>query len=258
MGLLAMINEVEMKIPRFDIKYLFKYIFKQTLFRVFPGATVNVGPNVKIFNSKIIISPGAEVTIGPDVNIKNAEIYVERGCLRIDEFSLIQGGNSHTRLLLVINDGKVSIGHHSKISCEKIWVRFGGNLTVGNYTNINKGSEIRCDERISIGSYNQISYRVKIWDTNTHNILSKEERRIIAEKYYPYFGYENSKPVTSAVSIGDDCWLSEDTAILKGSQIGDGSIIGFRTTLAGKTVPSNSRVVQDIILKMSSIHNQSE
>lgn len=247
-----------MRIPRFDIKYLFKYIFKQTLFRVFPGATVSVGPNVKISNSKIIISPGAEFTIGSNVIIKNAEIYVEKGCLRIDALSFIQGGDSHNRLIMIINDGKVSIGHHSKVSCEKIWVRFGGNLTIGNYTNINKGSEIRCDESISIGSYNQISYRVRIWDTNTHNILSIEERRRIAERYYPYFGYEEKRPVASAISIGDDCWLSEDSAILKGSQIGDGSIIGFRTTIAGKTIPSNSRVVQDITLKISSKNNPNE
>lgn len=219
---------------------------------------MSVAPNVKIFNSKIIISPGAELAIGSSVIIKNVEIYVEKGCLIIDAFSFIQGVDSHNRLVIIINDGKVSIGHHSKISCEKIWVRFGGNLTIGNYTNINKGSEIRCDENVSIGSYNQISYRVRIWDTNTHSILSIEERRRIAEKYYPYFGYEENRPVASAISIGDDCWLSEDTAILKGTHIGDGSIIGFRTTIAGKTIPSHSRVVQDITLKISSNHNPCE
>ena len=219
---------------------------------------MSVAPNVKIFNSKIIISPGAELAIGSSVIIKNAQIYVEKGCLKIDDFCFIQGVDSHNRLLIIINDGKVSIGHHSKISCGKIWVRFGGNLTIGNYTNINKGSEIRCDENVSIGSYNQISYRVRIWDTNTHNILCIEERRRIAEKYYPYFGYEENRPDASDVTIGNDCWLSEDTAILKGSSIGDGSIIGFRTTVIGKTIPSHSRVVQDIVLKISSNRNLSE
>ncbi len=247
-----------MEILRLDKKFLFKYIFKQTFFWVFPGATVIVGPNVKISNSKIIVSPGAEVTIGPNVNIRNAEIYVEKGCLKIDEFSLIQGMNSHDRLLLIINDGKVSVGHHSRISCKKIWIRFGGNLTIGNYTNINNGSEIRCDESVSIGSYNQISYCVNIWDTNTHSILGKDDRRKIAEKYYPYFGYEETKPKSAPTIIGDDCWIGEGVSILKGSQIGDGSIIGYKTTVVGKTIPSDSRVVQEITLKVLANHNLSD
>ena len=31
------------------------------------------------------------------------------------------------------------------------WVRFGGHLIIGRYNCINNGSEIRCDESVTVG-----------------------------------------------------------------------------------------------------------
>ena len=64
------------------------------------------------------------------------------------------------------------------------------NVRIGNYNNINERSWLRADEQITIGDYNQISYNVMIWDTNTHNIYTPSKRRELTEKYYPFFGYE--------------------------------------------------------------------
>ena len=108
---------------------------------------------------------------------------------------------------------------------------------------------MRCDESISIGSYNQISYDINIWDTNTHNILPVEDRRRVAEEYFPYFGKETEKPITKPVIIGDDCWLGERVSILKGSIIGDEVIVGYNTTITGKNIQSKSTVVSEISLK---------
>ena len=49
-----------------------------------------------------------------------------------------------------------------------------------------KRSWLRADEQITIGDYNQISYNVMIWDTNTHNIYTPSKRRELTEKYYPF------------------------------------------------------------------------
>lgn len=241
MGLLR-----KMRIPRLKIKYL----FSRTVFRIFPESNVKIGSDVTISRSRIVVSPGASLTIASNVIIQDAEIYVEKGSFTIDELCIIQGEGKFKRTKVIINNGHVSFGNHSKLSCDKIWVRFGGTLSVGEYTNINQGSEIRCDESITIGSFNQISYRVKIWDTNTHSILPPADRQRVAKQYYPYFGYEESKPETKPVVIGNDCWLGESVAVLKGSCIGDRSIIGFQTTISGKTIPADSRVVQDVHLKI--------
>lgn len=228
----------------------FKYLLSKTVLRIFDGAKCDISYKAKIRNSKIIVSSGAKLCIGNDVSINNAEIYVEKGSLIIDEFSILQSDSKDNKVKIIINDGNVIIGNHSKISCNRIWVRFGGKLEIGNYTNINKGSEIRCDEHISIGSYNQISYNVKIWDTNTHSIIAKDDRRKIAEKYFPYFGFEEQRPITKPIVIGDDCWIGENAAILKGTSLENGSIVGFNTIITGQNIIENSTVVQDVKLKI--------
>lgn len=233
----------------FFTEFKYEYLFSKTLIRTFNGSRCDISTHANIRNSKIVVSSGAKLSIGNHVLIENVEIYVEKGSFLIQDHSILQSDLKNNKLKIIINDGDVIIGHHSKISCYRIWVRFGGRLEVGNYTNVNKGSEIRCDENIIIGSYNQISYNVKIWDTNTHNILEKEQRRRIAEDYFPYFGYEKGKPKTQSVKIGDDCWIGENAAILKGTSLGDGSIVGFNTILAGENISPNNVVVQDIILK---------
>lgn len=193
--------------------------------------------SARISKSKIYVYPGTLLIIGRNCNIKNANISVTKGCCKIADNTIIDGA------AISIDNGELKIGHHSKISCKRIWVRFGGVLTVGDYTNINNGSEIRCDEKVDIGSFNQISYNVRIWDTNTHSILPIEERRRITIEKYPYFGFEESRPKTAPVVIGNDCWIGENSAILKGSKIEDGCIVGFGTFIAGNNIPQNTTVV---------------
>lgn len=229
-----------------ELKWAF--IPKHTYFRVCTGATAKIGKNVSIRNSQIIVTPGSSIEIGDNTCIENTGISVDGGKCVIGDYSLV--GNAVERLLLNIEKGEIHIGHHSKVSAKRFWVRFGGIVRVGNYTNINSGSEIRCDESVSIGSYNQISFNVNIWDTNTHNILPAKERREIAEKYYPYFGKEISRPVTAPIVIGNDCWLGQGATILKGSNLGDGVIVGYNCIIPGKTIPENATVVTDVTLKI--------
>lgn len=221
---------------------------KHTYCRICKGATMKIGKEVRIHNCRIIVTPGSSLEIGDYASIENSDISVSSGQMKIGPYSII--GGKTERQLLNIEKGSIHIGHHTKICARRFWVRFGGAVRIGCYTNINSGSEIRCDESVTIGSYNQISYSVNIWDTNTHSILPKEERRRIAEQYYPYFGKELAAPLTSPVEIGDDCWLGQGVTVLKGSIVGDGVIVGVNSIIPGKTIPANSTVVTDISLKV--------
>lgn len=229
-----------------EIKWSF--LFSHSYVRICSGATVHIGQNVSIYNSRIIVAPGSSIWIGDNVSIENTEISVVNGKCRIEDYDII-GSKAH-RQLLNIESGEITIGHHSKIDTQRIWVRYNGNVTIGNYTNINSGSEIRCDESVCIGNYNQISFNVKIWDTNTHSILSREKRRERAEKYYPYFGKELSRPKTAPVIIGDDCWLGQNSTLLKGTHLENEVIVGFGCIIVGKYIQSNSTVVQEATLKI--------
>ncbi len=227
-----------------EIKY--KWIFHKSYFRVCEGANAKIGRNVIINNSRIIVTPGSSVEFGDNVRIENAVLSIDSGACIIGNNSII--GSASEKVMLNIESGKIQIGHHSKICASRFWVRFGGNIHIGNYTNINRGGEIRCDEVVSIGDYNQISYNVNIWDTNTHNVYSKDERRRITEEHYPYYGYENKRPKTNPVIIGNDCWIGENVSILKGTIINDEVIVGYNCLLSNVEIPSKTTVVTKSIL----------
>ena len=84
--------------------------------------------------------------------------------------------------------------------------------------------------------------QVNIWDTNTHTIYKSEKRSEITRKYFPYFGYEIEKPLTSPIVVGDNCWIGERSSIMKGTQIGDNVIVGYNTMLLNKIIESNKDV----------------
>lgn len=225
-----------------------KYLLRGNYVHSPSSASLSISPSASLHNVKIYVSPGAKLEIGEHVVINNTVICVERGeCVIYDKCIIGPSSNMH-KTHLVINNGRLLVNHHSKLSLERIWVRFGGVVRIGCYSNINADSEIRCDESVTIGSYNQISYGVRIWDTNTHSILSKEERRKTTEEFYPYFGYENSKPKTVPVYIGDDCWIGEKASILKGTKLGDEVIVGYNCLLSGQSVPDKSMVVTKSVL----------
>lgn len=227
---------------------IWKYLLKGSFVRVINGAHIQIANDAKIINSKIIAAPGTNIVIKDGCIIRNVEIYVDKGALLIGNNSILISEKDHLKIF--VNNGSVEIADHSKLACKRVWVRFGGNLSIGSYTNVNGGSEIRCDESVEIGSYNQISYNVRIWDTNTHSILPPEVRREIARDKFPYFGYESERPVTAPVKIGDDCWIGENAAIFKGTEIGDGSIVGFGTFVTNKKIPARSTVINERPLRI--------
>lgn len=225
-----------------EIKW--RWLFQRSYVRGVGNARIIIHEGVNIKNSHIITYPGTRLLIDKDAQLRNTKICLMHGSLTIGRNSIICG-TKYQPMIIDINNGDMHIGHHNRLTCRKVWVRFGGKLTIGDHTNINSGSEIRCDERVDIGSYNQISYGVRIWYTNTHNMLSASERRAITERYFPYFGYESRCPKTAPIYVGDDCWIGEDTTILKGSHIGNECIIGYGTLLSGQEIPDKSRVVNE-------------
>ena len=225
----------------------FKYFVSSNKFRVSKCSTLNISSTAQILNSKIFLLNGARLEIGENCRLSNAEIYVDNGDVVLSNNVIV---SSTQGVIITIQGGKLRVNNHSKLSLKRIWIRFGGSVKIGSYTNINGDSEIRSDESVTIGSYNQISYGVKIWDTNTHNILSKEERRKVTENYFPYFGYESSKPKTSPIIIGDDCWIGEKASILKGTKLGDEVIVGYNCLLSGQEGPDKSLAVSKSVLEV--------
>lgn len=225
--------------------------FKRTgsTVRICRGAQFVCGRNVTIRNSDIWVAPGSKLLLGDNVVIQDITMELNGVCTFESDVKII-GNSQHDRSVYLIQDGHVYISNHALIDCQRVWLRFGGKLYIGEYTNINHGSEIRSDENVTIGSYNQISYNVRIWDTNTHAILPPAERRLATQRDWPFIGKEHERPATRPVVIGDDCWLGERVSILKGTTINNEVIIGYNTTIVGKVIPEGKKVVADLGIRI--------
>ena len=237
------------------------------------GGAFHVGKNVKLLKSKIYIHSGAQLTIGDYTNIKNTTLVFFSGekekistigesCKISDAYIIIKGnlimGNGNIiekgyyyRPVKFNINGSGFIGKRNRLRCV-IWSRYNSRLNIGDYNNINEGSELRCDEHISIGDFNQISYECNIWDTNTHTIYKADQRRNLTISKYPVYGYEFEKPKTKPVIIGNDNWIGKNTTLLKGTVIGNRCIVGYGTILSHVKISDNQTVVQSNDVKIFS------
>jgi acetyltransferase-like isoleucine patch superfamily enzyme len=193
-------------------------------------------------DSDITIGDNCEVLFGKDSRLVNSSFSVVNGSSVSVGTGAIIDSPVQPRSSVYVNNGTLRLDQRAHIMSTELMVRFGGKLSIGKYTGIAYGSEIRCEEQVDIGSYNMISYRVCIYDTNTHSTDWRERRERI-EHCFPEGVWEDNKPATSAVSIGDDVWIGQEVTITKGARIGNRCIVGIRTTLGSGVIDDDSVVV---------------
>lgn len=233
-----MINKIYKRLYWF-LKVLQKFPFKKVLIKGSSDATFDIGNGVKLNNVTIAFAKGAKLILEDNVILENLDISI-KGIARIGANTKIYSSKIERNYFVV--DGSFSCGINNRLETN-VRIRYGGNVEIGDYNNINFGSEIRCDELVKIGSFNQISYFVMIWDTNTHNIYDAETRRELT--ITKGIGYEFEKPKTKPVIIGDDCWIGKSVSILKGVTVGNKCIVGYNVLLTDNELEDNTTIVSD-------------
>lgn len=268
-----------MKLLRLLLKGIFEkrliYLLRGSRITIEKGGYFKVGKNVIIRNSKIYVKKGdsliignntyiseanismikgeqSEIHIGINCEIKEFDLSITKGVIRIGDWTKLLKGDESLRPNFEIQ-GKLTIGNYNSLRCS-IWIRFNGCVDIGSRNAINEGTEIRSDENVKIGDYNQISYNCIFWDTNTHTIYKAEQRRAMTDKQYPEFGLEFEKPKTAPISIGNDCWIGKGVSVLKGSQIEDKCIVAYGTLISNITITKNKTIFNQSNLKI--IDNQ--
>jgi acetyltransferase-like isoleucine patch superfamily enzyme len=99
-------------------------------------------------------------------------------------------------------------------------------LSIGNSSGFS-GVRISCSEKISIGDNCLIGANVLITDTDWHPIdPTRRQESLLSTEF--------SKPVT----IGNNVFVGVNVIILKGSEIGDNSVIGAGSIVSG-IIPPN-------------------
>lgn len=205
-----------------------------------------IDKTVRIVNSRIYVDPTSKLEISRGCILEGITINVTGGGKMYIGECTIMKRERNVYSEYIVDSGSAIVSDHCLLKMQRLWVRFGGNLTIGSYTNVNYGSEIRCDDTVSIGEYNMLSYNIRIWDTNTHAILSKDERRKRTRDYFPYFGKELQRPKTKPVYIGNDCWIGENVAVLKGTTLGNQVTIAYNTLVSNVSIPDNKTVFNKV------------
>jgi acetyltransferase-like isoleucine patch superfamily enzyme len=140
----------------------------------------------------------------------------------------------------------VKVDAHSTIAGELLTFRHGGQIDIGQWCYVGEGTKIWSAEQIRIGNRVLIAHNVNIHDTNSHPLNAQERHRHFVEIV------QNGHPATistvksSAIRIGDDSWIGFNSIILKGVNIGEGSIVAAGS-IVDKDVPQNSLYIRGAI-----------
>jgi len=102
----------------------------------------------------------------------------------------------------------------------------GAVIRLGNHVGLN-GTALTAKRRIEIGDDTMIAANVIIVDSDFHTKWPPERRWTIATQEYD-----------EEVIIGRNVWIGMNTVVLKGTRIGDNSIIGAGSVVTGAIPPN--------------------
>ena len=166
-------------------------------------------------------------------------IHIPCGILKFGINKLLHGSHFHGSIVCAASPlseitidrcGSLTYGRKFRIrDGAKIRVRDGGNCIIGNNVSVNSNDMIACHDSVLIGDNVQLGPNVQIYD---HDHDFRVEGGIGAMKF-----------CTSPVVIGNDCWLGANTVILRGTELGNGCVVGAGCVLKGR-YPAGSVIIQ--------------
>ena len=177
----------------------------------FEGNNKIIG-NFELHNSKIIFEGDGNVLIS------NAD----RGSAKLVNAILAFKGNNSVVFL-----GESGANASYQIDLQ---VYNDNYCYIGNYTRFNgysKVIDIVCAEKgnLFIGDDCGIANAARFQMSDIHPIFDGNSKERVNH--------------AKSVFIGDHVWIGPDARIMKGTQIGSGSIIGLNSVVSGKVIPSN-------------------
>lgn len=138
----------------------------------------------------------------------------------------------------VVTHGMLFLARGAEITCR----RGLGHLEIGRWVWVGRGTAIRCHE-----GYLRIGDKVVFGGNDTVNCyldVDIGEETILADSVYiADFDHRYEDPAVpirkqgiakAPVRIGRDCWIGEKATVLRGSEVGDGSVVGAHALVRGR------------------------
>lgn len=125
----------------------------------------------------------------------------------------------------IIFKGNASLGSGRKIAID----RESGKIIFGENFTITANTQIWSRNRIEFGKNNLISWDNIIMDTDSHKIYDKVS--------------DNLLNIDKEIKIGDNVWIGCRCTILKGTIIGDDTVIGANSMVNGNYSKYNNVII---------------
>jgi acetyltransferase-like isoleucine patch superfamily enzyme len=133
----------------------------------------------------------------------------------------------------------IHIDSNTLILGEILTFRHGGSIRIGKWCYVGENSRIWSSRKIVIGDRVLISHDVNIHDTDGHPV-DANNRHLQYQEICTNGHPEKIEGISAiAIVIEDDVWIGFNSTILKGVNIGKGSIIGASSVVT-KDVPAGT------------------
>jgi len=205
------------------MKTIFKILslFNKLYLKISNGNIDNY--NGKFFLTRIIkdknsIFDSNNVTILKSYfNIKGSGNKILTNNNHIEKSEIVINGTNN---ILILNEGTILRNTNIIIRGINNIVEIGKRTTFGGARIINVGE----NNSVKIGEECLFSDKIEIWASDTHSIYNENNEKINAEK---------------PIVINSKVWVGSRAIILKGTEIGEGAIIGMGTIVT-KDVPAKT------------------
>ena len=117
----------------------------------------------------------------------------------------------------VVFKGTAGLAHGSSLRVDN------GDLIFGNSFSCNKNCFISCSEGIEFGDDVLLGWNVNVRDSDGHKVYHDSEL----------------KPSLKPIRIGKHVWIASEVDILKGAEVSDGCIIGYRSCVTNRFEEAN-------------------
>jgi len=166
-----------------------------------PGFRLHPEASTNFASSRFELAPGARLEIGP-------RAYTERRAGGV-HFSIAEGAS-------------VEIGADTwlrpDIAPVLIFAFPGARIRIGNEGFLN-GCHLSAKEAIDCGDRVWIGMGSRVFDSDQHDLDADHPEK------------------TTAIRIGDHCWIAADVTILKGVEIGEQCVVGTRSLVTHSLPP---------------------
>ena len=164
---------------------------------VMKATKVKYGKGLLLKGAPVIFNKkGAELTIGENVTIKSSFL------------SNLVGLYSKTIIVTRAPGAYIRIGNNVGMSGVTIYARKG----------------------IEIGENTAIGGKTKILDNDFHPIEAETRNKLLADKN----GGDSDLVPAKPIKIGKNCFIGCNAIILKGTELGDGCVVGAGAVVSGK------------------------